>query len=339
MRDIGDDLRALANEPPPTTINIDTLIENEQRRSRMLRVGATAGGLAASVTAVVLGVGLVTGGMHLPTRESAAAGGSNTSGATLDDPSPEPTADVESGAPIPCDTVVLAPKGVYQSFTAVRSGPIPNPSDTARRLSTTLGTALGKLAPEAKMTDLTHDQKCAGKPLFIYDPQRREFSLTLKIEDSSGWGVLYLDIMPTETGWDRCYASPPQPDCDLKKLGDGSSYRAQASDLGDSSNREARQHLVRLFRTDDTTVMLTTSNFEIQRATNSSSASGGKSSSGKSGTARSGHSSSEADASAIGKQGEGDEGNGIDTKITRPTPLLSLEQMVELARAPGLGIY
>lgn len=311
MRDLGAELRAITDAPPPTAIDVDTLIEREQRRARVLRVGSAAGGVAAAVTALLLGVGLLTGWLNWDTGESSAAAGSTTSGDQRPRPgggSPEPTADVASGAPIPCGVVLLAPKGAYQSFTAVRRDAIKAPADTARRMSSVFNTAIEGYLPGAKVTDLTHEKGCAGQPQLVYDPQRREFSMELRIDDASGWGMISITVRPTIKGWDPCEWVQGDTSCAVKKLPDGSSYWRGPSP--NTNNPAAVSHGIEVYRTDGTTVGLGTSNYQTKPGL-----------------------PQKPTVSPSTRQ------LPADVIITRPTSPLNAEHLLEIGTRAGLGIF
>jgi hypothetical protein len=72
MEHLSESLRIAAADPPPTGIDVDTLIEGEHRTARRRRWLAAVAGIAAAVTAVILGVAAVSG--HGPSARATPGG-------------------------------------------------------------------------------------------------------------------------------------------------------------------------------------------------------------------------------------------------------------------------
>jgi hypothetical protein len=253
VNDLPTYLRAAADEPPPTTIDLDALIAGERRRSRTVRLATFGGGIVA-VTALIVGVTLSAGSLVGGVLHAGAPPGTATPG----DPSNEPTADVGSDEPVPCGVVIIAPKGVYQSFTGTRPDPAEPPGQIARRMSEALDTALvARLPKDTAIRDLGHTSGCDRRQ-FVYDPQRREYNLPLAITTPAGTARLFVLVMPKTADWDRCYVTPPDAMCQRHELRGGGQYASDTMVAGS----EVR-HTVTVFRADDTMVSMQVTNFDL----------------------------------------------------------------------------
>ena len=258
MKDLGDRMRAIAEDPPPTTIDVDRVIASERRRTRNIRV-VTA--VACSVAAVVLSTTLIPGvraglipvdDTEVGSQQSAPPVVTEQPAASPEDPSAVEATPWESQ--LACGTVTRSPTGAYQSFDAANQESF-QPTVTASRLSTVVAKALAKTSlSKSKLRDLQHDDRCGGMQ-FVYDSQRRTFRLGLEVVDPMGIGTLVISLrpLPARSEPDPCATSRS---CNVMTNADGSTY------IADTLRTESGglQYSMSLSRTDGTLVLVSASN-------------------------------------------------------------------------------
>jgi hypothetical protein len=155
MTDLQDQLRAAAEAPPPTRIDLDVLIDNEVRRRRTVRwAGVTAA--FAGVLAVAVAVPIALGGRAAYPPGDAAAGG------------PCPTA----GAP-----------GPQQSHAKPR--PTEQCAEAVARLAVALSVALANAAPNLD----------AGPVEFAYVPVRLRYDATVTLTGPRSRDELKVELI------------------------------------------------------------------------------------------------------------------------------------------------
>jgi hypothetical protein len=156
MIDLHDELRAAAEAPPPSRIDLDALIDREVRRRRTLRwagAAATFGAVAALAIAVPIALG---------------GGPASYSGA-----------DVAAGRPCP---TVAAP-GPQQSHAAPR--PTEHCGDAVARLGNELSAAITRVLPTMQ----------PGPVEFAYVPVRLGYEATVRLTGPKSEDVLRVELI------------------------------------------------------------------------------------------------------------------------------------------------
>jgi hypothetical protein len=177
MDDLTYRMRAVTNSPPPTHIDIDTLISGERRRGQVLRVAGVTAGTAVAVVATLWTVSTLTGPGGIP-----AAGGGVAAGpsfALCAPLSPSPT-----GQP-----------AAAKSDGAGRRGPAEPVADAVGRLSMVFDDALGTVLPGIKVSPAVRG---CDRPQFQYSPQYQEYSVGVGLSDNAGSGALSLTVSASD---------------------------------------------------------------------------------------------------------------------------------------------
>jgi hypothetical protein len=176
MDQFAQQLRAVTEDPPPSSIDLDRLISSEYRRRRRVQYGF-GGGAVAAVTALVLAVPTVfAGGVNAPPGGPPLGAGCRTS----DEP------------------------GTQQSHSAPR--PTEACADAIVRLQGALFEVIEALAPGlVKPDDVT----------FAYVPTRLAYRSVVNIPAARGGGLVRVEIMASHeyAGQPRT-TCPPQLPCD-----------------------------------------------------------------------------------------------------------------------------
>jgi len=233
MNDLAEQLRAITDDPPPTSINLDHLITSERRRGRILRVGGGVAAAAAAVTVLATVVGAWPG----------TGGGPSTAG---------------SGGQSCAPAARQANLGIEQSWSPVAgSMPTELPEQAVNRLTQALHNQLGPLLPAGtQQVDMLH-QRC-DEPVFQWHPHRKYFELEAALTDDSGTGQLGVVIWPTpaEQPQDCEAALSRLINCTARTEPDGSkvvtSFHVNREGVTTSS--------VKVFRPDNTMVTLSVNN-------------------------------------------------------------------------------
>jgi len=161
MDEISDQMRGMVAQPPPTRIDVDSLVRGEQRRRRNLRWTATGAGLAVMALALTASMLPGIGG---PGPAAPAAMGAGAAGGQLCAPV------VPSGPPD-----IVLPNGA--AFTPLGA---EDPEETAARLSDALDDAFAEILPEGVSPESSQDG-C----------ERAQFQF------QSGTGRWYVDLFLT----------------------------------------------------------------------------------------------------------------------------------------------
>ncbi|GHJ47127.1 hypothetical protein Cs7R123_44690 [Catellatospora sp. TT07R-123] len=187
MHDLTHRMRAAVDAPPPSGIDLDSLIAAEQRRSRRLRWAGSATGTAALVAAVLTLPLLVSGGGRAPVATA-------------------------TGCPTP------APAAVSTATGAV--GPLPGGcAQTVTRLAAAVRGSLAALAPQAQIT--AHDPTA-----FVYNRRFAQYEalFDLALPDVRGFVAVEAGRAPqvAPTRNDQCDgATPISTACGYQRTADG----------------------------------------------------------------------------------------------------------------------
>ncbi|NES26057.1 hypothetical protein GCE86_26505 [Micromonospora terminaliae] len=275
MDEIGNELRAVVADPPPTRIDVDGLIRAEGRRRRQRTWVWSGTGAAAAAAAVLAVPALVVGG-----------GTSRPAPAGLPSAFPAPEVSLCTGvSPKPS-----GPQPPLQSYGTVRVRPTETPLDGVTRLTGALREALRDGLPAGVRIESL--QPGCTEPQFQFHPSYREYEAGGRLRRGEDSGFLLLQIRPTardQTPPSCEHAVNPQ-DCTVVRHPDGTAT-VRSTLPGEPGER---QLTVLALRPDGTAVLGITNNFR-----------------------------------------SGPEGS----TTTAPEPLLTMDQLDELARSPGLTLY
>ena len=246
MDDLSARMRAAAESPPPTRIDLDALISGELRRRRTL---GWAGGAGAIAAAVALAIAVPT--VFLPGSGQAPDGGGPVGGGFVAGDLPSLCAPLS-----PSPTMHPAP---VQSDDTVRPLPSEPVAQAVPRLTEAMRVALGNVLPDG-MTVEAAQPGCAV-PQFQYQPSYREYSLGARIKDRQGYGNLSVQVLPsgtTDNNVEFFYAN--YEDCSSTREPDGT---VVVAGIMPGRHSPERQYLVYVRRPDGATVLLSLSNFHI----------------------------------------------------------------------------
>lgn len=251
--DLNSALRAVVADAPPSTIDLDRLVDGEQRRQRTMRMAAVVSGAAASVLMVAV-VAFGFSSPATPTHQRTAATGTASMKSALPCPSLEP-----SGPPRPYQSGNPSPRPVSESC-----------GDAAFRLSGALVRALATHAPGVTVADATgsgqsvrilrnNDENLSyGTGLFISTPAGRG-SASVGIEPRT-----YAPESEAELRHRRgCDRLPSELVCVYHSYPDGTvvtGIDATPKLVGPNGEAGTRQHEVHVFRPDGTLVTFYASN-------------------------------------------------------------------------------
>jgi hypothetical protein len=247
MDDLSARMRAAADSPPPTRIDVDALINTELRRRTFRWAGAAAGiaagvALAVAVPAVYLSAPSTDGGFE-PGAAPAGSGAAGASPSLCAPLSPSPT----------------GPQPALQSHDTVRDRPTEPVADAVARLTEAARAVLDDVVPDG-MTVEGVQSGCAA-PQFQHQPSYRDYTLGARVQDQQGNGWLSIRVLPAGASDEpfSC-AVVGGDDCVNTEEPDGTRIVATTVHPG----RDAGiQHTVHVIRPDGVTVVVTHSNVQI----------------------------------------------------------------------------
>ena len=198
MDQFSHQLRAVTEDPPPTSIDLDRLIAGEYRRRRRVRYGFAGSAVAAAV-ATVLAVPLAfTGGVNAP----------------------------PGGPPLGADCRTTDAPGPQQSHIAPR--PTESCTDAILRLQGALFEVIDTLVPGLVTPDAI---------TFAYAPTRVRYESVVNLPEARGGGIIRVEIIasheypnvPRVTCRSDLPCDPDAPKISVETLGPtGSPYQARS---------------------------------------------------------------------------------------------------------------
>ncbi len=180
MDELSDLMRAATAAPPPTRIEMNTLIAKEQRRSRR------------NWTASVTGIGVALAGiLVIP----AVLGGAGSKGIPVPIVEPLTAPPVELCAPLTQRPGPGTPWPPMQSYDTTRERPTEPPTRAVPRLTSALREALRATLPTGVRVEPV--QPGCTDPQFAYHPSYRRYDLMARIERGDEFRMLVIRVMPT----------------------------------------------------------------------------------------------------------------------------------------------
>jgi hypothetical protein len=277
MDDLAVRMRAAAESPPPTRIDLDALIAGELRRRRRLHV-ACGTAVAVAVTALMIAV---------PTLVLSQGASDNTylPGAP---PAPTVTGSSVGGDSVPlCAPLTISPDGPRptQSYDTVRPRPTEPVEQAVPRLTAAGRAALREVLPAGMTVEALEYQPDCAEPQFQYDPSGREYLFGARLIHRQSSVVVGIWVAPTGADKIHCPSSTNPDDCVRTEYPDGTIVLSEREPV-----RKGRYQVV-VYRPDGVAVLLIAEN------------------------------------------------RGREDTTSGSEPPLTVEQLVQIGRAPGLTLY
>ena len=297
--DLAQALRAAAAHVPPTSIDLDRLIDAEQRRQRWLHTGTAVGGVAAATLAIIAVATALLGAPGGPRDDAPAAPPllpsvtTSASAATSWPDRPCPTV-ADTGPPRAYQTSAPSPRAVRETC-----------GQATARLEAAMQSALRTHAGDVVVTDMVGSAQ--GVRFWRANDNNLTSSAGLSAVTPAGRGRVGVEVKPRtfrpdEAELRRSYGcepgSPSNVTCVYRPEADGTVVSGVVMS-GTKAQPGRRQYQISIFRPDDTLVFIIASNSYTEQ---------------------------ERDPLT-------------ESKIGAPEPPLTLEQIVAIGRHPDLTLY
>ena len=257
MDHLSESLRLAAAEPPPPGIDLDGLIEGEDR-ARRHRQWFVAGGAAALVMVAVVATVAVAGGL-VPRSAGYGVGGAGPAAtSTKPDPGGQPEALGKCTAvlPTPTSTSPTDPgKPQVDNAPTLKPAPTEPRKEAILRLSTVLNRALPTVLPAANFADEVHPN-CA-QIQFAPEVYPALYYASMVVKDTAGVGSITVMISQAHQGAENDFGRGQDPGSGLY---DSHEVRTDGTMVGLLSGAPGEGSQVGVLRKDGTYLTLLSQN-------------------------------------------------------------------------------